>query len=69
MSEAIFIIVLHVSAFGYSASVVPDQPRLRTAYASESDCKKDIPSVRRVINIPAIATLNSIECRKLEFKK
>jgi len=67
--DFVFIIVLHVSALGSRGSIVLDQQRFRFAYTSEADCKKDIPAARRAVSIPAIASLDSIECRKLEIKK
>ena len=69
MPESIFVIVLHVSAMNYSASIVLDQPKFRSFYTSETECRKDIPAARRAIAIPAIASLDWIECRKLEIKK
>lgn len=65
----VFIIILNVTALGHTASIVPDQPRFRVAYASEAECRRDIPAVRRAVPIPALATLNAIECRKLEVRK
>lgn len=69
MESAVFIIVLQFTALGYTASIVPDEPKFQVSYASEADCRKQIPAVRSAMKIPSIATLNKITCRKLELRK
>ncbi len=66
---AVFIIVLQFTALGYTASIVPDDPKFQVSYVSEAECKKQIPVVRGAMKIPSIATLNKITCRKLELRK
>lgn len=62
---AVFIIVIQITALGYSAHIVPNA---HVAYASEADCRKAIPAARRLVSVPAIATLNAVTCRKLEVR-
>lgn len=69
MPEAVFIIMLQVSALGYQRAVPPDEARFQAAYVNESDCKKMIPAVRRAVKLPALATLEGVICRKLEVRK
>lgn len=69
MTEFVFVIVLQVTAFGYSATIVPSDPKFHAVYESEADCRKAIPAVRRAVPIPSIATLNAVVCQKRELKK
>lgn len=69
MPEAIFIIVLHASVFGMSGVTLSDDPRHQTFYASIEECRKAIPKVRRQVHLPQPASLDSLECRKMEIAK
>jgi hypothetical protein len=64
-----FIIVLHVSAYGYHAEILPNDPKFQGAFAREADCEAAAARIAREIKIPAIASLDKIVCRKMEIKK
>ena len=66
---AVWIVVLHVSALGYSGTIVADAPKHQVAFATKAACDGHVPSVKRDVPIPALVSLKKITCRKMELKK
>lgn len=66
---AVFIVMLQISAMGYSRALPPDDAKFQAAFVNESDCRKLIPAVRRAVRLPAGATLDGVFCKGLELRK
>jgi uncharacterized membrane protein YecN with MAPEG domain len=67
--SAVWIVVLQVSAFGFSGTIIADHPKHRITFATEAACNAHVPAVQRDIPIPSMVTLRFAGCRKLELRK
>lgn len=69
MPDAIFIIVLHASVFGMSGVTLSEDAKHQLAFVNLEDCRKAIPAMKKQIKLPGPASLDRLECRKLELRR
>lgn len=70
MAVTVYILVLHIVAFGSPGRGLPDG--YSVAYANEAECRKHIPAIRRSFHrnpISRLVTLQSVACEKREVKQ
>lgn len=66
---AVYIVVLHVSAYGYQGVIVPENPEFRIAFERESDCRAAAPAIARAVKIPSVANLDAVKCQRMEIRR
>lgn len=68
-STFVWIVVLHVSAFGQHGTILSDDARHRMAFENLDECRKAIPRIRKQVKLPAMASLDDVACLKMELKR
>lgn len=63
----VILVVIHVSAMGFSARVLPPEPRHRVAFESLRDCRAVLPAVRRTVGVAA-SYITRISCERIEVR-
>ena len=67
MPEAVFLILIHWNAFGFSKAIPPDDDSYRVAYASEALCKAAARTLH--VKVPEFARLEGVRCHRFEVKR
>lgn len=67
MESSVWIIAVHFTLLGYGGDVIPNERRLRVAFANEDVCIKALPRVRAALkrNPPPLAP-DRITCEALD---